>query len=47
MDLWYTENHTEDVRFSIRVDKQIASYTSEYQRIDIFEIKRIWKNINS
>jgi spermidine synthase len=39
MDLWYTENHTEDVRFSIRVDKQIASYTSEYQRIDIFESK--------
>ncbi|MDO5560470.1 MAG: polyamine aminopropyltransferase [Oscillospiraceae bacterium] len=39
MDLWYTERHTDDVKFSIRVDRQLASYTSEFQRIDIFESK--------
>ncbi len=37
MDLWYTENHTENVKFSIRVDKHLKSVQSEYQRIDIFE----------
>ena len=31
MDLWFTENHSDSVRFSIRVDKQLYScllYTS-------------------
>lgn len=37
MELWYTEQHTEHVRFSIKVDKQIKSLQSDYQRIDIFE----------
>lgn len=37
MDIWYTENHTDHVRMSIRVDKQLASVQSDFQRIDIFE----------
>lgn len=37
MDLWFSEKHTKDVKFSIRVDKQIYSGQSEYQRIDIFD----------
>lgn len=37
MELWYTEQHTESVRFSIRVDSHICSSQSEYQRIDVFE----------
>ena len=37
MDLWFTENHSDSVRFSIRVDKQLYSENSEYQRIDVFE----------
>lgn len=37
MDLWFTEEHTKDVRFSIRVEKQIHSEQSRYQRIDVFE----------
>lgn len=37
MDLWYTEKHTDEVHFSIKVDKHLASYTSDFQRIDIFE----------
>ncbi|NLW21812.1 MAG: polyamine aminopropyltransferase [Tissierellia bacterium] len=39
MEFWYTEEHSEDVRFSIRVDKHIYSGQSEFQRIDIFESK--------
>ena len=37
MELWYSENHTDKVRFSIKVDKQIYSGQSEFQRIDVFE----------
>ena len=36
MELWYTENHTKNVRFSIKVDTQIVSVKSEFQQIDIF-----------
>lgn len=43
MDLWYTERHTDDVQFSIRVDRQLASFTSEFQRIDIFDSKEFGK----
>lgn len=37
MDLWFTENHTENVRFSIKIDKQLYSKNSKYQRIDVFD----------
>lgn len=37
MDLWYSENHTKNVKLSIRVNKHIFSHQSEFQRIDIFE----------
>ena len=37
MELWFSELHTPDVKMSIRVDKQIHSEQSEYQRIDVFE----------
>ena len=37
MELWYTENHTKNVRFSIKVTEQLFSMQSEFQKIDIFE----------
>lgn len=37
MDLWFTEEHTENVRFSIKVDKQLYTGRSEFQRIDVFK----------
>ncbi len=39
MDLWYSENHAEGVKLSIKVDRQLYSTESEFQRIDIFESK--------
>lgn len=39
MELWFTERHTPNVKFSIRVDKQLYSAQSDYQRIDVFESK--------
>ncbi len=37
MELWYTEQHTDAVRFSILVDHQILSKQSDFQRIDVFQ----------
>lgn len=37
MSFWFSENHTDNVKLSIKVDKQIYSGVSEYQRIDIFD----------
>ena len=37
MELWYTEEHTENVRFSIKVDQHLYSAESSFQRIDIMK----------
>lgn len=37
MELWYTEKFTENVKFSIKVRKQIYSARSQYQQIDFFD----------
>lgn len=39
MDLWFSEMHTPNVKISIRVEKQLYSHQSEYQRIDVFDSK--------
>ncbi|MGI5959104.1 MAG: polyamine aminopropyltransferase [Massiliimalia sp.] len=37
MQLWFSEMQTPNVKFSIRVDRQLYSGKSEFQRIDVFE----------
>jgi len=37
VELWFTENHSEEARFSIKTDRQLYSCQSEFQRIDVFE----------
>ena len=37
MEFWYSERHTKDIKFSIRVERQLYSGKSEYQQIDVFE----------
>jgi spermidine synthase len=37
MDLWFSEQHTPDVRLSIRVERQLACLQSKFQRIDVFD----------
>ncbi|MGB7594115.1 MAG: polyamine aminopropyltransferase [Erysipelotrichaceae bacterium] len=37
MEFWFTEQHTENVRFSVKVDKQLLSKQSDFQRIDVFQ----------
>lgn len=37
MDLWYTDNHTDNVRFSMKVEKQLFSEESYFQKIEILK----------
>ncbi len=37
MEFWFSEMHTPDAKLSIRVDKQLYSGQSAFQRIDVFE----------
>ncbi|HHY77197.1 MAG TPA: polyamine aminopropyltransferase [Clostridiales bacterium] len=37
MELWFTEEHTPNVRFTIKIDKHIHSEQSPFQRIDFFD----------
>ena len=37
MELWFSEAHSKHVRFSIRVERQLFSAQSDFQRIDVFE----------
>lgn len=43
MELWFTENHSDDVRFSIRVNKHIESVQSDFQKIDVFQTDEFGK----
>ena len=37
MDLWFSEFHAAGVKLSIKVDKQLHTEQSDFQRIDVFE----------
>lgn len=37
MELWYTELHTKNVRFSIKIDKPVITVDGDFQRIDVFD----------
>lgn len=37
MELWFTEEHTPTVRFSIKVKEQLLSKKSPFQQIDVFD----------
>ena len=37
MEFWFTEEHSDDVRFSMRIKRHLFSRQTPYQQIDIFE----------
>lgn len=43
MELWFTEKHTDNVHFSIRIEKHIESVQSDFQKIDIFQTAEFGK----
>lgn len=41
MEFWYTEEWTNKVRFSVKVEKQIFSQKSEFQQVDVFKSEEL------
>ena len=37
MEMWFSDEHTDHARLSLRVERQLFSAESEYQRIDVLE----------
>lgn len=47
MDFWFSEMHTHNVKMSIRVEKQLFSGQSDFQRIDVFESEEFGRFLTS
>ena len=47
MDFWFSEYHTQNVKMSIRVEKQLFSGVSDFQRIDVFESEEFGRFLTS
>ena len=43
MNLWYTEKHSPNVHFSLKVEKQLYSRNSDFQKIDILQTAEFGK----
>ncbi|MFR6472807.1 MAG: spermidine synthase, partial [Turicibacter sanguinis] len=41
MEFWYTEEWTNKVRFSVKVEKQLFSQKSEFQQVDVFKSEEL------
>lgn len=39
MEMWFSDEHTDNVKLSIRVEQQLFSAQSEFQRIDVLDSK--------
>jgi len=37
MELWFTEKHTENVHFSMKVKKHLYSQKSDFQQVDVLD----------
>ncbi len=47
MDFWFSEMHTHNVKMSIRVEKQLFSGQSDFQRIDVCESEEFGRFLTS
>ncbi len=47
MEFWFSELHTNNVKLSIRVEKQLFSGKSDFQQIDVFESSEFGRFLTS
>lgn len=47
MEFWFSELHTDNVKISIRADRQLFSGVSDFQRIDVFDSAEFGRFITS
>ena len=43
MEMWFSQLHTANVKLNVRIDRQLFSGESEFQRIDVFESEDLGK----
>ena len=43
VEMWFSDMHTENVKLSIKIERQLFSAQSEYQRIDVLESRNSGK----
>ena len=37
MELWFSDYHTDKVKISVKIEKQLYGAQTEYQQLDVFE----------
>ncbi len=47
MDLWFSDFHTDNVKLSVKVDKQLWEEDTDYQRIDVFDSEEFGRFLSS
>lgn len=47
MELWFSDYHTDKVKISVKIEKQLYGAQTEYQQIDVFESSEFGRFISS
>lgn len=47
MELWFSDYHTEKVKVSVKVEKQLFGAQTDFQRLDVFESEEFGRFISS
>ena len=47
MELWFSDYHTDQVKVSVKVEKQLFGEETDFQRIDVFESKEFGRFLSS
>ena len=47
MELWFSDLHTDNVKLSVKVDKQLFGEETDFQRIAVFESREFGRFITS
>ena len=44
MELWFSDYHTDKVKMSVKVEKQLFGEQTDFQRIDVFDSKEFGRS---
>ena len=47
MELWFSDYHTDRVKVSVKVERQLFGEQTDYQRLDVFESEEFGRFISS
>lgn len=47
VELWFSDNQTDHVKVSVKVEKQLFGEQTDFQRIDVFESREFGRFLSS